>query len=288
MVAALLSVLFDGVAYGSVLFVISVGMSVTMGLMNFINLAHGAFAMFGGYLAIALMTRGGLPFAAALPVVLVVLGAAGAVLERLLYRRVARTRPLDQVLFTIGLSYIATAAATYAWGPSQQRVALPAALAGQLHHGAVDLGVYRLFLIAVVIAITAALHAVVRRTRFGAQLRASVDHPQAAAGVGIPVDRVFTASFALGSGLAGLGGALGIDVLGLDPNFPFKYMVYFLIVVVVGGEGSILGSAVAAIALGVIDVVGKYYVPGAGSLLIYGSMVGFLLVVPHGLFGVRR
>ena len=288
MVAAFLSVLFDGVAYGSVLFVISVGMSVTMGLMNFINLAHGAFAMFGGYLAIALMTRAGLPFAAALPVVLVVLGAAGAVVERLLYRRVSKTRPLDQVLFTIGLAFIATAAATYLWGPSQQRVVLPAGLTGQLHLGAVDLGVYRLFLIAVVVAITAALHALIARTRFGAQLRASVDNPEAAAGVGIPVDRVFTASFALGSGLAGLGGALGIDVLGLDPNFPFKYMVYFLIVVVVGGEGSIIGSAVAAVALGVIDVVGKYYLPGAGSFLIYGLMVGLLLVFPHGLFGVRR
>jgi branched-chain amino acid transport system permease protein len=285
---AFLSVLFDGVAYGSLLFVISVGMSVTMGLMNFINLAHGGFAMFGGYLAIALMTRAGLPFAAALPVVLVVVGAAGGVLERLLYRRVSKTRPLDQVLFTIGLAFIATAAATYVWGPSQQRVVVPAVLTGQLHLGAVDLGVYRLFLIAIVIAITLALHALVGRTRFGAQLRASVDNPEAAAGVGIPVDRVFTASFALGSGLAGLGGALGIDVLGLDPSFPFKYMVYFLIVVVVGGEGSIVGSAVAAVALGVIDVVGKYYVPGAGSFLIYGLMVGLLLVFPRGLFGARR
>ena len=288
MVAALLSVLFDGVAYGSLLFVISVGMSVTMGLMSFINLAHGAFAMFGGFLAISLMKRLGLPFAATLPAVMIAMALAGAVAERSLYRWVSRTRPLDQVLFTIGLSFIATATATYVWGPNQQNIALPAMLTGQVHVGGLDLGAYRLFLIAVVVVITGALHALVGRTRFGAQLRAAVDNPDAAAGLGIPVDRVFTVSFALGSGLAGLGGALGIDVLGLDPNFPFKYMVYFLIVVVVGGEGSILGSAVAAIALGVIDVVGKYYVPGAGSLLIYGSMVGFLLVVPHGLFGVRR
>lgn len=287
MIAAFIRVLFDGVAYGSLLFVISVGMSVTMGLMSFVNLAHGAFAMFGGYLAIALVRRG-VPFAAALPVVMVAIGAAGAVLERLLYRRVSRTRPLDQVLFTIGLAFMATAVATFWWGPSQQAIAVPAALTGQLHVLGLDLGVYRLFLIAVVVAITASLHLLVGRTRFGAQLRAAVDHPDAAAGLGIPIDHVFSASFALGSGLAGLGGALGIDVVGLDPAFPFKYMVYFLLVVVVGGEGSILGSAVAAVALGVFDVVGKYYLPGAGAFFIYALMVVSLLVLPHGLFGRRR
>jgi len=287
MVAALLSVLFDGVAYGSLLFVISVGMSVTMGLMSFINLAHGAFAMFGGFLAISLMKRLGLPFAATLPAVMIAMALAGAVAERSLYRWVSRTRPLDQVLFTIGLSFIATATATYVWGPNQQNIALPAMLTGQVHVGGLDLGAYRLFLIAVVVVITGALHALVGRTRFGAQLRAAVDNPDAAAGLGIPVDRVFTVSFALGSGLAGLGGALGIDVLGLDPTFPFKFMVYFLVVVVVGGEGSILGSAAAAIALGVFDVVGKYYIPSIGGFLIYGLMVGLLLVFPHGLFKAR-
>jgi branched-chain amino acid transport system permease protein len=286
--AAFLSVLFDGVAYGSLLFVISVGMSVTMGLMSFINLAHGAFAMFGGYLAVALLRRAGVPFAATLPLVTLALALAGAVAERALYRWVSRTRPLDQVLFTIGLAFIATAVATYVWGPSQQNIALPAMLTGQVHLGGVDLGAYRLFLIAVVVVITGALHLLVSRTRFGAQLRAAVDSPHAAAGLGIPVDRVFTVSFALGSGLAGLGGALGIDVLGLDPTFPFKYMVYFLVVVVVGGEGSILGSAAAAIALGVFDVVGKYYVPDAGGFIIYGLMIILLLVFPHGVLKARR
>jgi branched-chain amino acid transport system permease protein len=287
MIAAFIRVLFDGVAYGSLLFVISVGMSVTMGLMNFINLAHGAFAMFGGYLAIALV-RGGIPFAAALPMVMVVIGAAGAVLERLLYRRVSRTRPLDQVLFTIGLVFMASAVATFWWGPSEKAIVLPAALTGQLHVLGLDLGVYRVFLIAVVVAIAVSLHLIVGRTRFGSQLRAAADHPAAAAGLGIPIDYVFSASFALGSGLAGLGGALGIDVVGLDPAFPFKYMVYFLLVVVVGGEGSILGSAVAAVALGVFDVVGKYYLPSAGAFFIYALMVASLLVLPHGLFGRRR
>jgi branched-chain amino acid transport system permease protein len=178
--------------------------------------------------------------------------------------------------------------ATYVWGPSQQVIALPAALTGQLHVLGLDLGAYRLFLIGVVVAITFTLQALISRTRLGAQLRAAVDQRDAAAGLGIPVDHVFSISFALGSGLAALGGALGIDVLGLDPTFPFKYMVYFLLVVVVGGEGSILGSAVAAVALGVFDVVGKYYIPSVGGFLIYALMVVLLLVFPGGLFRRRR
>lgn len=286
MFASFLTVLFDGVAYGSLLFVISVGMSVTMGLMRFINLAHGAFAMFGGYAAYVLTRRWDVPFLAVLPIVLVGFAGIGAVLERLLYRWVSRTRPLDQVLFTIGLAFVATGAATYVWGPSQRTIALPAVLTGQLHVLGIDLGVYRLFLIATVVAITWALHALIERTRFGAQLRAAVDQPEAGAGLGIPVDRVFTVSFALGSGLAAVGGVLGVDVIGLDPNFTFRYMVYFLLVVVVGGQGSIVGSAIAAIALGVFDVVGKYYLPSIGAFLIYALMVVLLLVFPYGL--IRR
>ena len=286
MLASFLTVLFDGVAYGSLLFVISVGMSVTLGLMRFVNLAHGAFAMFGGYAAYALVNHWGLSLFAALPVVLVGFAGIGALCERLLYRRVSRSRPLDQVLFTIGLTFIATALATWIWGPTARRIALPGALSGQLHVLGVDLGVYRLFLVGMVLAITGSLYVLIERTAFGAQLRAAVDHPHAAAGLGIPVDRVFTTSFALGTGMAAVGGALGVDVLGLDPQFPFKYMVYFLVVVVVGGAGSIVGSAIAALALGVLDVVGKYYVPGAGAFLIDAAMVALLLVFPHGL--VRR
>jgi branched-chain amino acid transport system permease protein len=288
MLAALLTVLFDGVAYGSLLFVISVGMSVTMGLMNFINLAHGVFAMFGGYLAITLMRRWGVPFVATLPIVLIAFAAIGVVVERLLYRRVFRLPHLDQVLFTIGLTFIATASATWMWGPSQQAVVLPAMLQGQVRVLGLDLGAYRLFLIGVVVAITVALHLLVAHTRLGAQLRAAVDHRDAAAGLGIPVEHVLSGAFALGCGLAALGGALGIDLLGLDPRFAFKYVVYFLLVVVVGGEGSIFGSAVAAVALGMFDVVGKYYFPGAGGFFIYALMVVLLLVYPHGLFRRRR
>jgi branched-chain amino acid transport system permease protein len=284
---AFVGIVFDGIAYGSLLFLISVGLSVTMGLMNFVNLAHGMFAMMGGFLSIELTRRAGMPFLLTLPVVFLVVGLGGAGLELVLYRRLYRRSHLDQVLFTIGLSFMAGAAATWVWGPSQQPVQLPAFLHGQITVLGIDLGTYRLFLVALVVAVTAAVGLLLSRTRFGAQLRAAVDNQRAAAGVGINVGLLFSLTFALGSGLAGLGGALAIDVLGLDPTFGFKYLVYFLVVVVVGGAGSLKGSLIAAVLLGVVDVAGKYYVPQIGSFVIYAAMVGLLLVFPAGLHGRR-
>jgi branched-chain amino acid transport system permease protein len=287
MLGNLIGVLFDGIAYGSLLFIISIGLSVTMGLMNFVNLAHGAFAMLGGYACVIAMTRLGLPFLASLPVAFVVSAVAGVVLERLLYRRLYRATHLDQVLFSIGLIFMAIAAATWLFGSQQQPVRLPDFLRGQVRVLGLDFGAYRLFLIVVVVAITLALTWLIERTRFGAEVRASVDNQQASAGLGINVERVFSLTFALGSGLAGLGGGLGIDVLGLDPTFPLKYMVYFLLVVAVGGAGTIKGPLFAALILGVFDVAGKYYVPQLGSFVIYVVMVAMLLVFPQGLVGRR-
>jgi branched-chain amino acid transport system permease protein len=283
----LLGVLFDGIAYGSLLFVIGIGLSVTMGLMNFVNLAHGAFAMLGGYVCVLLMTRANVPFLATLPVAFVTAAAAGIVLERTLYRRLYRASHLDQVLFSIGLVFVSIAVATRLFGPAQQPVKLPDFLRGQVHVLSLDLGAYRLFLILVVVVLTLALQIALERTRFGAQIRASVDNATASAGLGINVDRVFAVTFALGSGLAGLGGGLGIDVLGLDPTFPLKYMVYFLLVVAVGGAGTIKGPLIAALILGVFDVAGKYFVPQIGGFVIYALMVGVLLLFPSGLFGKR-
>jgi len=278
-------ILFDGIAYGSLLFLIGIGLSVTMGLMNFVNLAHGAFAMLGGYVCVAAMTRLGLPFLAALPIAFIVTALAGVILERTLYQRLYQTGHLEQVLFSIGLTFMAIAAATYFWGPGQQPVQVPEFLRGQVRVLGLDLGAYRLFLIALVIAITMTLVWLVAHTRFGAQVRAAVDNQQTAAGMGIHVNRIFALTFALGSGLAGLGGALGIDVLGLDPTFPIKYMVYFLLVVSVGGAGSIKGTLVAALILGVFDVAGKYYVPEIGAFVIYALMVLLLILFPAGLYG---
>ncbi|GCB03481.1 branched-chain amino acid ABC transporter permease [Ralstonia sp. SET104] len=283
-----LGVLFDGLAYGSLLFLISIGLSVTMGLMNFINLAHGAFAMAGGYVCVVLMNRLGVPFLATLPIAFLITAALGFVLERTLYRRLYRASPLDQVLFSIALVFMAMAGATYVWGPSQQPVELPEMLRGQLRVlDGLEIGRYRLFLIGVVVVLTALLAWLIERTRFGAQVRASVDNQQASAGLGINVSLVFSVTFALGSGLAGLGGGLGLDVLGLDPAFPIKYMVYFLLVVAVGGAGSIKGTLLAALVLGVFDVAGKYYVPGVGAFVIYGLMVVLLVLFPGGLLGRR-
>ena len=287
MIVNFIGVLFDGVAYGSLLFLISIGLSVTMGLMNFVNLAHGAFAMVGGYVCVTVMSRIGIPFLATLPVAFIVTAGVGAILERLLYQRLYAATHLDQVLFSIGLVFMVIAGATFLFGPAQQPVALPEFLNGQVRVLGLDLGAYRLFLIALVVAITVALTYLIERTRFGAQIRASVDNQQASAGLGINVNRVFGLTFALGSGLAGLGGALGIDVLGLDPTFPIKYMVYFLLVVAVGGAGTIKGPLVAALVLGVFDVAGKYYVPEIGAFVIYALMVVLLIIFPTGLYGRR-
>lgn len=282
----LLGVLFDGVAYGSLLFVISVGLSVTMGLMNFINLAHGAFAMLGGYVCVSLLNTLGWPFLATLPVSFLIAALAGWVLERTLYRRLYKAPHLNQVLFSIGLTFIAVASVSYFWGPSQQPVQLPEFLLGQISLFGLDVGAYRVFLIIAVLIVTVLLMLLLDKTRFGGQIRASVDNQVAAEGLGINVDRVFSLTFALGSGLAGLGGGLGIDVLGLDPMFPIKYMVYFLLVVAVGGAASIRGSLIAALMLGIFDVAGKYYVPEMGAFVIYALMVVLMTFFPDGL--VRR
>src|ERR1700675_943040 len=286
-IVSFIGVVFDGLAYGSLLFLISIGLSVTMGLMNFINLAHGAFAMLGGYACVVLMSRAGVPFLATLPVAFAASALAGIVLERTLYQRLYKATHLDQVMFSIGLVFMSVAAATWFFGPSQQPVRLPDILRGQVHVLGIDLGAYRIFLIGVVVFITVVLTMLLVKTRFGAQVRASGDNAVAAAGLGIDVNRVFGVTFALGSGLAGLGGGLGIDVLGLDPTFPLKYMVYFLLVVAMGGAGSLKGGLVAAMVLGICDVAGKYYVPQVGAFIIYFLMVALMILLPAGLYRRR-
>lgn len=282
-----MTIVFDGVAAGMLLFLISIGLSVTLGLMHLVNLAHGAFAMMGGYVCVLLLSRAGLPFPAAVPLAALAAGAAGVVLERLLYRRVYGASDLDQVLLSIGLMFMAISAAHFFFGAGQQPVALPEALRGQINLPGLDIGIYRLMLIAVGLVLALALQWLVASTRFGAELRAAVDNPRAARGLGINVERVFTLTFALGSALAGLGGALGIEMLGLDPSFPVKYMVYFLIVVAVGGTSNIKGSLIASLMLGVFDVTGKYFLPQVGSFVIYAVMVAMLIFRPEGLFGRR-
>jgi len=280
----MLTILFDGVAYGMLLFVLACGLSVTLGLMNLINLAHGAFAMAGGYVTVVLVNRMGVPFLAALPIAFLVTAAIGVLLERTLYVHVYAKSHLDQVLFTIGLVFMAVAAVDYVMGSSQQFVKIPPALQGQFSVLGVGVGKYRLLIIVVCGLLTLALQLALMKTRFGSRLRAAVDDQRVARGMGINVNLVFAVTFAAGSGLAGLGGALGAEILGLDPIFPLKYMIYFLIVVTVGGTSSITGPFLASILLGIGDVAGKYYAPKLGAFVIYTIMIVVLIWRPQGLF----
>jgi branched-chain amino acid transport system permease protein len=285
--ASLVGVLFDGFAYGMLLFLLSVGLSVTLGMMNFVNLAHCSFAMVGGYVTVTLVNSFGWPFLATLPAAFLAAALVSVFLERTLYRRLYRASDLDQCLFTIGIVFISVAAAAYLYGTVQQPVNTPSYLRGSIELMGVNFAVYRLFLIGVSLLITAALVLSLEHTRFGAQVRAAVDNQRMARGLGIDVDRVFAMTFALGGGLAGLGGALAIEIIGLDHAFAFTYLVYVLIVVAVGGLGSIGGSFAAATVLGISDMAGKYYFPWLGAFLIYLVMVGLLMWRPAGLFGKR-
>jgi branched-chain amino acid transport system permease protein len=280
-------VLFDGLAYGMLLFLMSVGLSVTLGMMNFVNLAHCSFAMLGAYVIVALMNAWGWPFFASLPLAFIVAALASVVLERLFFRRFYSASELSQCLLTIGIVFVSIASAAYIYGTDVQSVQLPHYLLGSLNVLGVDLAVYRLFLIGIALLITVLLGVTIESTRFGAQVRAAVNNQRMARGLGINVDGLFAITFALGSGLAGLGGALAIGMLGLDPSFALTYLIYVLIVVSVGGLGSITGSFIAAMLLGVSDIAGKYYVPAIGSFLIYFVMIVIMMWRPAGLFGRR-
>ncbi len=279
----MLTILFDGVAYGMLLFVLACGLAVTLGLMNFVNLAHGAFAMAGGYLTVVLMGSYGVSFYLCLPLAFLVTALLGALFERTLYRHLYAKSHLEQVLFSIGLAFMAVSGVDYFMGARQQIVQLPPSLQGRIEIFGAGIGVYRLFIIVVCALILVGLQLVLTRTRFGSQLRAAVDDGRVARGLGINIGRVFALTFAVGSGLAGLGGALGAELLTLDPTFPLRFMIYFLIVVTVGGTTSITGPFLASLILGIADVAGKYYFPQIGAFIIYAVTVALLLWRPYGL-----
>jgi branched-chain amino acid transport system permease protein len=281
----LISIAFDGLAYGMLLFIIAVGLSITMGLMGFINLAHGAFAMAGGYATVSLTAAFGVPFLLALALAFVLVGGASILLERVLYARLYGASELDQVLLSIGLVLMAAAAFTFFYGPSPQRVVVPDYLKGQIDLGGRAFPAYRVFLIAVGLGLMAALWLLFERTLIGARIRAAVDNRRMAQSVGIDVEALFTWTFAFGSGLAAVGGGLAAEVIGLSPIFAIQYLVLFLIVVTVGGAGSLWGAFVAALLLGFLDNAGKYLWPDGGAFFIYIATVALLLRKPDGLFG---
>jgi len=283
--SAAISIAFHGLALAMVLYLISVGLSVTMGLMGFVNLAHGAFAMAGGYAMTTLMNRYDVPFAPALVAAVIVGVLIGIVLERLLYRRLYGGDELDQVLMTIGLVFVTVGAATYIWGPVAQPMRPPPALSGQFEFEFRQFPAYRTFLIGCGALLVTALWLALERTRFGAQVRAAVDNYRMAQAIGINTPRLFAITFALGSGLAALGGALGADLLSIGPNYALENLAYFLIVVAVGGLGSIRGPFVAALLVGISDTAFKYVAPELGAFFIYALTMAILLLCPRGLFG---
>jgi branched-chain amino acid transport system permease protein len=283
--SAAVSIGFHGLAFAMVLYLISVGLSVTMGMMGFVNLAHGVFAMAGGYVLTTLMSRWGVPFVPALLAAAVTAALASIPVESLLYRRLYGGEELDQVLLTMGLVFIATAGATYLWGPLQQPLQPPPELSGEVSLGFRSFPAYRSFLILCGAALVTALWLAVERTRFGARVRAAVDNLRMAQSIGIDTSRLFMTTFALGSGLAALGGGLGADLLAISPGYALQNLAYFLIVVAVGGLGSIRGPFVAALLLGIADSAFKYLLPEFGAFFIYALTMAILLWRPRGLFG---
>jgi branched-chain amino acid transport system permease protein len=284
----LAGILLGGLSAGTVLFVVSVGLSITMGLMGFVNLAHGAFAMFGGYVIVQAMNRAHLDFAAALALGFIATAALSVVLERCLYRRLYRAGELDQVLFTIGLIFIFIAGTILVVGPAGETLQLPAALGGQLDLGFIRYRTYSIFLIVVGFLMMLGIWLAIERTRIGAAIRATVDNRRMAESLGINVHRLFTITFAFGSGIAALGGGLGAEFLGLDPQYPLKYLVYFLIAVSVGGLGSVLGVYCASLILGILNFVLTFYLPKGGTLFIYALTILILLARPQGLLGRKE
>jgi len=283
--SAAVSIGFHGLAFAMVLYLVSVGLSVTMGMMGFVNLAHGVFAMLGGYVMTSLMSRHGVPFLPALAAAAVATALASIVIERLLYRRLYGGNDLDQVLLTMGLIFMSVAVTTYIWGPLAQPMQPPPWLRGQIDLGFRSFPGYRSFLILCGAAVVTALWLGLERTRFGVQIRAAVDNLRMAQSVGINTSGLFTLTFALGSGLAGLGGGLGADLLAIEPSYALENLVYFLIVVAVGGLGSIRGPFVAALLIGVADTGFKYLLPELGAFFIYALTMAVLLWRPRGLFG---
>ena len=283
--SAFISIGFHGIAFAMVLYLVSVGLSVTMGLMGFVNLAHGIFAALGGYVTTTLMSQYGFTFVPSIAAGVIATSLFSVPIERLLYRRLYGADELDQVLLTIGLAFMAVAAGKFFWGPLAQPFHPPAVLSGQIELGSRTFPTYRTFLIASGAVLVTILWLGLERTRLGAQIRAAVDNRRMAQSVGINTSSLFTLSFALGSGLAALGGSLGAEILAIEPNYALENLVYFLIVVSVGGLGSIRGPFFAALLLGITDTGFKYLLPEFGAFFIYALTLIVLLLKPQGLFG---
>jgi branched-chain amino acid transport system permease protein len=282
-VQAILNVAIDGVAYGMVLFIISVGLSVTLGLMQFVNLSHGAFAMVGGYATAILIREWHWNFWLALAAAILLTALLGALLEAFVLRHLYARSELDQVLFTIGLSFFLIATTNAIAGSQIQLIALPSYLSQSIDLGFRTLPAQRILVLVAGLIVAIAATLIVQKSRFGIWLRAAVDNAEAAAMLGIPIRIVQCTCFACGAGLAALGGVLGAELMPLEPYYALKYLVLVLVVVAVGGMGSIGGSLVAALSLGVIETASKYFASQWGSLFFFLAMALLLAWRPEGL-----
>jgi branched-chain amino acid transport system permease protein len=283
----LLSLLIDSVAFGMVLFIISVGLSVTMGLMRVINLAHGAFAMVGGYLASYITLSLGAPYIVALAAAVIGTVLVAIPLEFLLYRRLyGGSDPLQQVLMTIGITFFMIGVANWIFGPTLKTIALPSALAGATDLGFRAIPTHRLFVVACGVAVAILLHLLLDGTAFGIKLRATVDNARMAASLGLKTQRIYALAFALSAALAAFGGVVGAEILPVEPYYALRYMVTFLVVVSVGGSGSINRALLAALFLGFVDTCGRYFAPAYGEFFFYLAVIVAVLASNSG--GLRR
>ncbi|WP_163268517.1 branched-chain amino acid ABC transporter permease [Chelativorans alearense] len=278
-----LSILVDGVAYGMILFMISVGLSVTMGLMRIVNLAHGGFALLGGAFAHVLTVWYSVPFIAALAISVTAVTFLAIPLERLVYRRIYRFGELEQVLATIGIVFVVIAGVNLFLGSTLLPIRMPPEVSSPVDIGFKVLPLHRIIVILAGLAVVAALYLLVEQTRFGIYLRAAVDNQDTAASLGINTSKVYLAAFALGAALAAIGGILGAELLPIEAYYPLRYMVLFLIVVAVGGLGSIVGSFLAALSLGILDTAGRYLLPDMGTIFFFLAITALLAVRPNGL-----
>ncbi|CAN7440210.1 branched-chain amino acid ABC transporter permease [Bosea sp. LjRoot237] len=279
------SVAIDALAYGMVLFVISIGLSITMGLMRVVNLAHGAFAMVGGYIASHATQELGFGYASAILIAVGITVIAAIPIERLLYRRIYGAPELTQVLMTIGITFCIIGIANYLLGPTLKVIPLPEFLRGPVDLGFRSIAAHKLFAIAVGGGVAIALWYLLERTAFGIRIRATVDDAAMAGSLGVNAKLVYAASFAVAVGLAALGGIVGAQMLPIEPYYALRYMVTFLVVVSIGGAGSIQGALLACLLLGAIDTTGRFLVPEYGEFFSYLAVVVVVSLYPNGLFG---
>ncbi|CAM5761539.1 branched-chain amino acid ABC transporter permease [Bosea minatitlanensis] len=282
-----LSIALDAFAYGMALFIICIGLSLTMGLMRLVNLAHGAFAMIGGYIASYAARDLGLGYGYGFGIALAVAGTVliAVPLERLLFRRIYDRSALSQVLMTIGITFCVIGITNYVFGPTLKTIPLPADLARPIDLGFRSIAGHRLFVIASGLAVAGGLWFLIERTGFGIKLRAAVENAPMSRALGVRTELIYAASFALAVALAAFGGAVGAEFLPIEPYYALRYMVTFLVVVSVGGAGSIPGALAACLLLGAIDVTGRYLMPDFGNFFFYLAVILVVCAFPRGLMG---